>query len=217
MRTIAVQGGERLSPGEVAIATGIDPRTPESEISIEAIEERLQGHPWIRSARALRLPTGRLLIRIEERIPVAILCSTYPCGGEESEWRLVDELGTPFANAARAEDRMLPRIVGRHALAMQETDPDLAQAVSLRGRLPGAGTARAPAVLQLPEADSSEGWVLHLSSPEQRVLLGSRDLEARLERLNWLLAADLASAREAEVIDLRFAERAVLRSASASR
>jgi len=217
LRSIAVQGNQHLSTREVAVATGIDPAASDGEISIEAVEARLESHPWILSARALQLPTGRLLVRIQERTPVALLCSPHPCDGDETGWLLVDAYGTPFANVLSGDDRTLPRIVGRRALATRETDPDLARAVSLQDRLPAAGSARAPAALELPEASSSEGWVLHLSSPAQRVLLGSRDLEARLERLEWLLAADLASAREAEVIDLRFAERAVLRSASASR
>ena len=157
LRSIAVQGNQRLSTREVAVATGIDPAAPESKISIEALEGRLQSHPWILSARALQLPTGRLLVRIQERMPVALLCSPHPCDGNATGWLLVDAHGTPFASALAAEDRTLPRIVGRRARAGPETDPDLARAVSLQDRLPGAGSGRAPAAVALPEAGASAG------------------------------------------------------------
>lgn len=46
---------------------------PLIDVDTDAVEQRLEAHPRVASALALRLPPDRLIVRIDERLPVAIL------------------------------------------------------------------------------------------------------------------------------------------------
>jgi hypothetical protein len=209
VESIAVQGTQRLTPEEVAAATGVEKGALLETVEVAAVEERLVEHPWIRSARALLLPTGRLLVRIRERVPRAALWS-------EGSWRWVDEGGTPFAKTEALETRAMPRIRSARALATGQASPQLARAVALALAVPRHGI-RGPADLHLPEEGSAEGWVLRARDGELEAVLGMDRLEERIEELALLLASDLQVTRGSKRIDLRFEDRAILRSAAASR
>ncbi len=217
--TIAVQGNRRLSSDEVAVATGLPRHAAVASIDTSQIVARLIAHPWIRHAEVLYLPAGRLLVRIEER-QAEIAIATPDADSDAPVWHLVDREGIAFARA-NAEDLVgLARLRSDRAPLHGEPDQRLVEAIALTDlfpalslRDPSPATAQS---LELPTADSEAGWVLHFESPDRRVILGRDDLETRLARLALLLEADLESTRAAGEIDLRFAERAILRSTSAS-
>jgi cell division septal protein FtsQ len=209
LESIEVQGGQRLTPAEVAAATGIEKGALLETVAVEAVAERLSEHPWILSARALLLPSGRLLVRVQERVPRAALWS-------EDSWRWVDESGTPFAKTEALETRAMPRIRSARALATGQASPQLARAVALTLALPQHGI-RGPADLRLPEEGSAEGWVLRARDGELEAVLGAERLEERIEELALLLASNLEVTQGSKRIDLRFEDRAILRAVPASR
>jgi len=217
LRTISVQGNERLSPQQVAAAAGVAKDCVAASIDTATVEARLLEHPWIRRADAIAMPNGKLLIRVLEREPLAVLFG--PGSGRNAERpRLVDTTGMPFVEVEPSRWGDLPRLHSKGLLATGRSNSTLITAVELahsvsRSRI---GTARSSEI-QLPAEDSSEGWVLRRNPGKRRVILGERDLGPRLQRLALLLASDLGSARGAAEIDLRFADRAVMRSESSSR
>ena len=83
-----------------------------SEVDREQVVRNLENHPWVRHADAALLLDGQLVIRIEEREPVALVRG--PAVADKAFiWRLVDRTGTPFART-RAEDwSRLPRLRSR--------------------------------------------------------------------------------------------------------
>lgn len=217
VRSIAVQGNQRLAAAVVAQASGVAHDSLASEVDSEQVARDLENHPWIRDADAALLPGGKLVIRIEEREPVALVRGPASLGGANI-WRLIDSTGTPFA-ATRAEDwSRLPRFRSQRVLATGRVDPALLEALEIarlmRGRAGGRST---PREIELPGPDAGRGWVLHSQTLPRTVLLGVDELEPRLARLALLLDSDLPSARGAAEIDLRFADLAVLRSGSPSR
>ena len=220
--SISVSGNSRLSTRDVARATGVTPGSPLASLDSRDVERRLATHRWIRSARATALPTGALLVEIEERRPRAVVRS-----GSEQSWYLVDASAVPFAPADPEIAAGLPRLHSGSALAIGDRHEVLARALALARDLPldalsdpaspsGAGWP-AGLELRLPTPGSPEGWVLRSARPPGEVILGTRGLERRMKQLERLLASDLREVREAETIDLRFADRAVLRGASVSR
>lgn len=218
---IEIQGNRLLSPWAVAAATGIARGEAEPIHDADEIERRLTRHPWIRSAAALQLPTGELWIRIGERSPRAVVRhAAERSDARPGAWLFVDETGTPFAEAPTERiPAHFPRLRSRRALALGEPDPDLERAIRLARTVTAAGVGELVerSELELPHSGSQDGWVLHLGPQGRRAILGEEALPERLQRLALLLDSDLEETRGAREIDLRFADRAVLRGTPASR
>jgi cell division septal protein FtsQ len=161
------------------------------------VAARLAEHAWIEEARALALPSGRLLLAVLEREPVAVLAGEEP-------WA-VDAAGSPFAPAPSVGLEALPRLVAAHAAAPR----DLAQAVALARRLPELGLA-APLEVGIAAPNDPEGLSLRLPGLAPRVVLGREDLDAKLADLTRVLEAKLPELAGATRLDLRFRDQAVL-------
>lgn len=215
LEQMAIQGNSRLSFAEIATTTGIRRGTPLASIDVAAVERSLLAQPWIREADVLRLPPSTLLIRVEERVPRAVL---VPRGRNSpaAAPRLIDAGGHLFAVAL--EDQSLPRLIGGGALASDEKHPVLLTGLALFDQLqaPEFADLRGPEddlQVYLPVPPSSEGWVVRGSID---VVLGQRDLGPRIRRLAGVILSDKAMGalgdRRLE-IDLRFADQAVLRRA----
>ncbi len=220
LRSIEIQGHSVLDSRAVAQATGIPKGSDYDSVDVREVEEHLTGHPWIRSARALRLPVARLghhdagsriLVRIEERKPVAVVRSEA-----SGELRWVDASGTLFATATEEEAATLPLLIAKGPLADGESRRLLARAVALAESMPQHGIA-GPVSLRLPGAgDRTEGWVVRPADGEVDVVLGSGDLRPRLERFAQLMEERPDLVSHARRVDLRFADRVVLQGGTAS-
>jgi len=205
---VSVRGARHLAALEVATAAGLGPDAGSGDLSLGEVEQRLEEHTWVTEARALRLPSGRLLLSIEERVPAAIVGAA---GSEQQV--LVDADGAPFADVPAEPDPTLPRIVTTDAPSLARPHDEIADAIRIARRLPDFGLG--PAVeITLAEADDPTGLTLRLDGVPARVLLGRGDLDSKLKELARLLAAGVPEVTEASEIDLRFADQAVLRNGS---
>jgi len=202
---IAVQGHRHLTAEAVAGATGLERGAPLRGLDAAAVEERLARHPWIRAARVGTAPRGRLLVRVEERRPVAV----WEPPAQAGPARLVDAEGVAFAPASEArEGGPWPRLRGGASPSAQ----DLARAVALAGLAAERGVP-APVSVWLPDPERPErGWSLSPRDLPLRAVLGREGdrFPERLGRLALLLDEDPLRARRAARIDLRFAGRAFL-------
>jgi cell division protein FtsQ len=199
--SLAVQGARRVPAAEIARASGLAPGTPLADLDGESVAARLGEHAWVRQARLLPLPTGRLLLQVEEREPVAVLEGEPP--------RAVDAEGTPFAPASEAAVADLPRLVARGPRATGEPDADLARAAALARLLPARGLP-APEEIGVAAPDDPEGLWLRLPGLPARFVLGRDDLDARLADLARLLEAELPDLATAGRVDLLFRHQAAL-------
>jgi len=199
VEVVGVRGARHLSPQEIALASGVPRGARLAELDSPQIAARLTEHAWIREARVLALPSGRLLLDVVEREPVAVLAGAEP-------WA-VDATGVPFAPAGELEG--LPRIATAQRPAPGQPDPDLLQAAALARRLPQLGLP-APLEIGVAAPDDPEGLSLRLPGLAPRVVLGREDLEARLGELARLLETELPELGRARSLDLRFRDQAVL-------
>ena len=221
LTVVAVQGTERLTSEDVAWATGLEKGSPLDALSAAQLETRVAAHPWIQNVRVAVLPTGTVIVEVEEHVPQAVLRSS-------SGDHFVDAAGVVFArvepdDAGRAA--ALPLLVGGAADSASLRDAlTIAEHLEPLG-LPGLevnGSAHRALELLLPSetaADPREGWVLR-GAGGTKVILGGDDVATvhdRLDRLARLLEADLGELEKTETIDLRFAGQAVLRMTSTSR
>jgi cell division septal protein FtsQ len=202
---ISVRGASHLAVAEIAIATGVSRSAALSSIEPASVEKRLEDHAWIAEARALRLPTGRLLVGVKETVPVAVLAA-----GSPEQTFLVDASGVPFAAAAEHPDEALPRVVIARAVAPLEPNEEVARAVQLARDLPRFGLAQ-PVMVSIAAENDRRGFTLRLPGLRARIVLGREDFDAKLRELARLLAADVPEIGIATELDLRFADQAVLR------
>lgn len=202
LRELHVAGASRLSDAELAAAAGVARGDLFGAIDAGAVAERLAAHAWVRSAQAARLPTGSLVVALEEREPRAVLVGREP--------RAVDADGTPFAPVAEDAFPALPRLASAEPLASGKPCAALAAAVQLAERLAGLGLPPAEEVA-IGAATDPRGSVLRLRGLPPRFVLG-RDVDATLPRLAALLAQGPPQVLLAATVDLRFQDQAVLRS-----
>ena len=163
----------------------------------------------------MRLPTGTLVVRIVERDAIA-------------RWRIDDDLayvdaeGQRFAgNATRGA--ALPMVAGAPVLAgaLPEGAREILDEIAKHAPLasdPGALTLHLPRLATDADGtlrDDPSGFVLQLGEEGPRAILGRRLLPQRVARLAALLDHDEETARTARLIDLRYADRAVLRTETA--
>jgi cell division protein FtsQ len=200
---IHVSGAEHLRPEQIAAATGVAPGAALASIDPGEIEARLAQVPWIARARAVRLPGGPLVVGVEERVPVAVLRA-----GQSSA--LVDRTGTAFAPIEGEAPANLLRLLAAGGIELGEADPRLAAALELDAALRERGLAR-PAEVRVAAADDPDGLSLRLPGLDARIVLGWDEPDARLDALAQLLAAGAPELADAVSLDLRFADRAVLR------
>jgi cell division protein FtsQ len=216
LEAIYVRGAARLSADQVAAATGVAPGATLASVDEAAVVEQLQTHDWIEEARALRLATGSLLVRVRERVPVAVAMA-----GEPPALFFVEASGTPFAEVggdvadapgklAGDADQALPRVISAAPVATREPSAALAEAAQLARRLPDFGLPL-PAAVSIAAEGDPEGFALRLPDRPARVVLGREDLDRKLAALARLLAEELPEVAEAANLDLRFADQVVLR------
>lgn len=104
IRTITVEGQERLPAHEVLGAAGIATGDNVFEHSESDVREALLGHPWIADARVERRLPGTFRITIRERVAAAIL--------ELEEPYLVSDEGAVFKTLEPGDPVDLPVITG---------------------------------------------------------------------------------------------------------
>jgi cell division protein FtsQ len=224
LHTISVLGNERLTSAEIAEMTGLPRQADLAEVPLRDLEERIARHPWIRTARVAVLPTGTLIVDVEEREVHAIVRAAH--GGPA---HLLDAECVPFAPAPHeltvAVDA-LPTLRSRAPVEMGRADPQLCEALALtellrefagsdHGLRPfdSASASFVSFEVLLPDPHSDLGWTLHEPSGRS-VVLGNAprdDMKERLGRLARLLDSGIGAVARASTIDLRFADQAVLR------
>jgi hypothetical protein len=194
----------------------------------------LVASPWIESARVLRLPTGTLVVRVEERSAIArwqmsaepssadgSISADGPTPATNSDW--IDEAGNHFVGPD-APGRALPLVRGE-AFGIDALSEDallilteLTQHASLTED-PAAITLHLPGLIADEDGvlrGSPAGFVLEIGNDGPRALLGRRLLPQRVARLASLLDQANETVRTATLIDLRYADRAVLSTESTS-
>lgn len=218
LETVAVQGATALSPHAVAASAGALAGRSLDSIDPESVGLSIASEPWIESARALRLPNGTLVVSIVERKAVARWHLD-----DASAVDLVDARGTRFPGAL-APGGPLPLVRGEADVTGELPDAaleilrELKRYAVLTGN-PSALTLHLPGLLLTDEGAlraSESGYVLELGDAGPRALLGRRLFPQRVARLAALLDEEGAMVESTQLIDLRYADRAVLRTEPAS-
>lgn len=192
VQSVEVIGRRRADRGAILAALRVHRGTPILGVDLDAAKARLEALPWVRSAAVERqLPQG-ILVRLVERQPLAIW-------QHERRFDVIDQSGAVIPQA-RAEDfPNLLQVVGDNApratgdlLALLGLEPDLARHVAAATRIAGRRWNIAldnGIEVELPENAPGAAW----------------------HRLAALDRSDRLLERDVTVIDMRLADRLVLR------
>ena len=161
-------------------------------IDPQAARERVESLSWVGAASVERRLPGLIIVRVEERRPAALW-------QQNGEWSVIDADGRLIEDADAGLYTNLPKVVGSGAgarigeiLALMEAQPLLAKevyAAILVGNRRWNLRLHSGTDVRLPENEAASAW-------------------ERLARLESI--ADLLS-RDVTVIDLRRADRLLLR------
>lgn len=194
--SLAISGNGPLPAEELAALSQVRAGTPWRELDLEAVGRSVARHPWVREARAVALPAGRLLIEVTLREARAV---AQLADGR----RYVDENGEAFA--AAAGDSAAPQILGAESLAAEAGRPLLRRGLRMLDAAQRHGLPR-------PEAVEPETPAMRFERRGRalRVLIGGK-LEERLPLLARLFDSRLPELARAREADLRFGDPLILR------
>lgn len=202
---VAVVGASRLTPEEIVAASGIGAGTNLFRLDRSAVVARLEGLPLVRRADVVRRFPNRVTLAVEERRPFTL--------AHAGRLHWIDEQGVSLGAESRAVAPDAPVITGLGTADLGTGDgapaPRVAAGISLLRVLLRAE----PALLrQISEIDVSrpDGPVLYTVEGVE-VRLGAEDWEARLGRLQGVLAQVRAGGEAVSAIDLRFRDQVVLK------
>ncbi len=192
IQSVEVEGRQRTERQAILAALGAGRGAPILSVDLDAAKTRLEAIPWVHAAAIERQLPDRIFIRLVERQPLAVW-------QHDRKFELIDNDGAVVANT-RAEDfPALPQIVGDGApqaasdlVDMLASEPDLSRHVTASVRIGG------------------RRWNLELDDGIE-VALPDAAPEAAWHRLAALARNDRLLERDVAEIDMRLADRLVLR------
>jgi cell division septal protein FtsQ len=202
---VVVTGASRLTPEEIVAASGIGPDTNLFRLDRAAVVARLESLPLVRHAEMVRRFPNRVTLAVEERRPFTL--------AHAGRLHWIDEQGVSLGTETRAVAPQIPVITGLSPADLAASDgapsPRVAVGISLLRGLLRSETAL---LRQISEIDVSrpDGPVLYTVDGIE-VRLGAEDWEARLGRLQGVLAQVRAGSEPVNAIDLRFRDQVVLK------
>lgn len=202
---VQVHGSRYLERAEIVALLGL---TPESSIwgDVEAWTAAVRAHPMVRDARVTRRIPGRLVIAVEERVPVGLVAmATFePVDGEGARLPLdparhrLDLPVLATAGDPPADSRVVPAPVA--ALAREVARLAGSDTSFLRSASEVAWVDATSLSVQWSEPDVE--LLLRAGSPADRLREGLTALEDAMHR---------APRRRPVTIDLRYADQVVVR------
>jgi cell division protein FtsQ len=203
---VAVSGASRLTPEDVVSASGIGPGTNLFRLDRAEVVARLEALPLVRRADLVRRFPNRITISIEERRPFTLV--------HAGRLHWIDEHGVSLGAESKAVAPSVPVITGLQPTDLEGHPPSarVAAGISLLRVLLRSETAL---IQQISEIDVSrpDGPVLYTVEGVE-VRIGAEDWEARLGRLQGVLAQIRAGGEAVSAIDLRFRDQVVLKTMS---
>jgi len=203
---VSVSGASRLTPEEVVTASGIGPGTNLFRLDRADVVTRVEALPLVRRADLVRRFPNRITISIEERRPFTLV--------HAGRLHWIDEHGVSLGAESKAVAPPVPVITGLQPADLEGNPPSprVAAGISLLRVLLRSETAL---IQQISEIDVSrpDGPVLYTVEGVE-VRIGAEDWEARLGRLQGVLAQIRANGEAVSAIDLRFRDQVVLKTVS---
>jgi len=177
-----------VTAGEVRRLAKIGPRTNIFTIELDQVATRVQRHPWIAAAKAIRRMPNAIQINVTEHQAAAAVL-VQGSRAVETRFYLVTREGIAFKRAALAELEGLPLISGidrtEYLQRKQSTRERIRKAIVVYRRY--AAQPGRPRVGEI-HVDEVEGVTLYTAQRAVQVRFGRGDIAAKLRRYDRVLA-----------------------------
>ncbi|NLY40413.1 MAG: FtsQ-type POTRA domain-containing protein [Desulfovibrionales bacterium] len=190
LKTLTVQGEQRLSPEEITLAGGVDANGNLLDINIADVQRRIAALEWIESVSVTRILPDALTIEIKERVPYFLI-------RREDQLFYADSTGQAIAPVGVEKFISLPVLEKEDGVPLGPGIEALMEEIS-RNTLP-FGMRHLAWVRQ----DSAEQFSLFLERPRVHVQVDGTDLHATLACLTKLWA-DLEHRQELDAVTFMF-------------
>lgn len=204
IKEIDIQGLNRLKEKEVLGLLSLELPQNIFHMDLRRARERIETHPRIKEAIIHRRPPERIIIRVKEREPLALI-------NREGDFLGIDSSGVPFPLIEPLKGIDLPLITGiefREIIIGEESNSTrlrmaldiLATILSLKGGL----------YSQVSEINVEDGITLY-TIEAIRVRMGKEDFRDQLLNLQGVLIHLNKEKKRAEYIDLRFKNKVIVK------
>lgn len=203
IREIRLYGNNQLSDGDLMRIMGIQKGSNMFAVSSEELFTRLMGSPWIQDARLRKEFPGRLMVRVEESVPSALL-------RDDTGLSLIDQRGRVLEKLKSEPVPFLPIIL----------DPTSERTGAFRDALELAAVVKEEGIA----AETGTVEIGNFSQGSEYITVTIRGLRARVgkgryrEKLARLFELeDEIKRRDINIdyVDLRFDDRVVVKPISA--
>jgi len=203
LSTLTINGIDRTSQEDVLALLDVDAGIPLMAVNLDTLQSRIEALPWVRRATVTRVLPGDINIVIEERKPFAL----WQLDGK---LRLIDNEGIVITRQGLTTFAALPMLVGKgapdHIAALYDTLGSSSELVARIKTLVRVGERR---------------WDLLFDNGIRVKLPDNKDevysTEAAWKRFVRLEEKHRLLAREVSVIDMRIADRMIMRVTPAGR
>lgn len=211
---IQIQGYRHAALTELRSLVPVDSSTAMLDVEPDSVAAEVEHHPWVKRAAVTRWPTGRLQIKVEERMPVAIALNR---SGSPAHYFDADGFAMPLVDGAHYD---VPPVSGSlpEVKAGQAVDGPLGRFLLALERVP----REASALIGDVEIRDGEIWVRTLPTKSGETIpvrLGRDDFDARLIRMHtfWHRAVMAQPDKQFAMVDLRFNSQVVTRESERKR
>lgn len=190
---VDVIGVERADKDEIARAVGVTVGESVLETDLLAMRDRIEGVTWVKSAEVIRELPSKIVIRVEEHMPVGVIID-----GDETRFVDPDGMTAVMDEAVDA----YPLFVDMH------TPGEVIGAARLMEALLGYGVATLESVSAI-SCDPMIGYEI-ITREGTRVRVGTAPFDGKIERLKMILP-DAMSRGTIEYIYLDMNDRIVVK------
>jgi len=205
VREVVVRGNRHLAPDAIRRLAGVEPGAGIWAVDCGRAERSLEGVAWVRTARVWRELPDRIVIRVREERPAAIVALTDAAPA----LHYVAPRGKIFARLEPSDARDYPYLTG-----LKVADLAGADGIGLRG------IRRALSLLRIAgrrgrvseiNIDRERGLTLLPVDPRIPVEVGWADFPRRLARLGAVLERMAGRQDEILRVSLRFDDEVIVR------
>jgi cell division protein FtsQ len=191
--------------------TGLRPGMSIWDVDATAVEARLGELPWVRTARVRRELPDRVVIRVREYRPVAIV--RVEAGSGEKSLYYVAADGRIFAPVDGSDGRDLPYVSGLTRADLEGANGHGTQAVrdALGALAAAAPQASALGPISEVHVDLQEGVTIMPTRPAVPIHLGRGDFAAKLARAARVLPRWADRGSEVQSVRCEFDDQVIVR------
>jgi len=205
LQEVTVEASGRPSPGEIRSMSGVRPGMNLLSLDTEDVSRRLEAHRWIQHATVVKRLPDRILIKVREKRPVAVV-------EIQGDLYYIDREGTVLDGIRPGEPLDFPMItgLGKHVRDAHrwKGGRDVQQALSLLRALQGLPALGSVSEIHL---DRSEGLCFVLEGFPCPVYVGWSGFSAKMSGFGGIFPSLASHSSSIERVDLRFSGQVVVR------